>query len=309
MRLHGQGRRHHRVGLRSRPRRGTAVRVGGRQGCHERRGPRPRAGGGQGGRSRRRHLARARRGRARRGRHRTPGRAKRSNAFGRIDVMWANAGIPEPGFGMKGFIDSELDDWNNIFRVNATGIYLAWKHAAKWMVTNKRPGQPARHDVGIGVRRLSGLSDVHRIEGGCERAGALCRNGTRQVRDSRQRAVSRRTACRSTSRCRRRPTCSGSPTRRCHRGIPTNRAMPLRLDRPPVIRDNAYLALFLASEESAYMSGPDHPVRRRWTVRPHVDRLSDRYSGRVTTSPPEQSPTSCATRSLGEFGGRGAPSI
>jgi hypothetical protein len=31
--------------------------------------------------------------------------------------------------------------------------------------------------------------------------------------------------------------------------------MPLRLERPPVIRDNAYLALFLASEESAYMSG------------------------------------------------------
>jgi hypothetical protein len=31
--------------------------------------------------------------------------------------------------------------------------------------------------------------------------------------------------------------------------------MPLRLDRPPVIRDNAYLALFLASDESAYMSG------------------------------------------------------
>jgi NAD(P)-dependent dehydrogenase (short-subunit alcohol dehydrogenase family) len=36
---------------------------------------------------------------------------------------------------------------------------------------------------------------------------------------------------------------------------PENRAMPLRLDRPPVIRDNAYLALFLASDESAYMSG------------------------------------------------------
>jgi NAD(P)-dependent dehydrogenase (short-subunit alcohol dehydrogenase family) len=36
---------------------------------------------------------------------------------------------------------------------------------------------------------------------------------------------------------------------------PDNRAMPLRLERPPVIRDNTYLALFLASEESAYMSG------------------------------------------------------
>jgi NAD(P)-dependent dehydrogenase (short-subunit alcohol dehydrogenase family) len=36
---------------------------------------------------------------------------------------------------------------------------------------------------------------------------------------------------------------------------PDKRAMPLRLDRPPMLRDNAYLALFLASDESAYMSG------------------------------------------------------
>lgn len=47
--------------------------------------------------------------------------------FGQIDVMWANAGIPEPGFGMKCFIDSETDDWNDIFSVHATGILLAWK--------------------------------------------------------------------------------------------------------------------------------------------------------------------------------------
>jgi hypothetical protein len=36
---------------------------------------------------------------------------------------------------------------------------------------------------------------------------------------------------------------------------PDQRAMPLRLDRPPTLRDNAYLALFLASDESGYMSG------------------------------------------------------
>ena len=34
---------------------------------------------------------------------------------------------------------------------------------------------------------------------------------------------------------------------------PDNRAMPLRHDRPPRLRDNAYLALFLASDETAYM--------------------------------------------------------
>ena len=62
------------------------------------------------------------------------------DAFGRIDVMWANAGIPEPGFGARQFVDSRLEDWNDIFSVNVTGIYLAWKHAAKWMITNGRPG-------------------------------------------------------------------------------------------------------------------------------------------------------------------------
>jgi hypothetical protein len=36
---------------------------------------------------------------------------------------------------------------------------------------------------------------------------------------------------------------------------PDARAMPLRLARPPQLRDSANLALFLASDESAYMSG------------------------------------------------------
>lgn len=60
--------------------------------------------------------------------------------FGRVDVMWGNAGIPEPGFGMTPLAESELVDWNNIFAVNVTGIYLAWKHAAKWMIANGRTG-------------------------------------------------------------------------------------------------------------------------------------------------------------------------
>lgn len=62
------------------------------------------------------------------------------DAYGRIDVMWANAGIPEPGFGMKSFADSELEDWNNIFAVNVTGIYSAWKFAARWMIANNHVG-------------------------------------------------------------------------------------------------------------------------------------------------------------------------
>ena len=36
--------------------------------------------------------------------------------------------------------ESLLEDWNNIFATNVTGIYLAWKHAAKWMIANGRIG-------------------------------------------------------------------------------------------------------------------------------------------------------------------------
>jgi NAD(P)-dependent dehydrogenase (short-subunit alcohol dehydrogenase family) len=36
---------------------------------------------------------------------------------------------------------------------------------------------------------------------------------------------------------------------------PANSRMPLKKDRPPTLRDNANVALFLASDDSAYMSG------------------------------------------------------
>ena len=174
--------------------------------------------------------------------------------FGRIDVMWANAGVPEPGFGMKGFIDSELDDWNNIFSVNATGIYLAWKHAAKWMVANKRGGNllattsasafvayPGFPMYTASKAAANGLVRSAALELGKFgiRANALCPTHGMSVNF----------ALPPESR-------GASEVLRGDGAVdPDNRAMPLRLDRPPVIRDNAYLALFLASDESAYMSG------------------------------------------------------
>lgn len=174
--------------------------------------------------------------------------------FGRIDVMWANAGIPEPGFGMKGFIDSELDDWNNIFSVNATGIYLAWKHAAKWMVTNKRPGNllattsasafvayPGFPMYTASKAAANGLVRSAALELGKFgiRANALCPTHGMSVNFALPPEAD----------------VLGKSYEEMAPWDPENRAMPLRLDRPPVIRDNAYLALFLASDESAYMSG------------------------------------------------------
>lgn len=176
------------------------------------------------------------------------------DAFGRIDVMWANAGIPEPGFGMKGFIDSELDDWNDIFSVNATGIYLAWKHAAKWMVRKQRPGNllattsasafvayPGFPMYTASKAAANGLVRAAAMELGKFgiRANALCPTHGMSVNFALPPEAD----------------VLGKSYEEMSPWDPDNRAMPLRLDRPPVLRDNAYLALFLASEESAYMSG------------------------------------------------------
>jgi hypothetical protein len=174
--------------------------------------------------------------------------------FGRIDVMWANAGIPEPGFGMKGFIDSELNDWNDIFSVNATGIYLAWKHAARWMVANKRQGNllattsasafvayPGFPMYTASKAAANGLVRSAAMELGKFgiRANALCPTHGMSVNFALPPEAD----------------VLGKSYEEMSPWDPDNRAMPLRLDRPPVIRDNAYLALFLASDESAYMSG------------------------------------------------------
>lgn len=176
------------------------------------------------------------------------------DAHGRIDVMWANAGIPEPGFGMQPFVESKLEDWNNIFAVNVTGIYLAWKHAAKWMVDNKAggtllattsasaftayPGFPmytASKTAGNGLTRAAAL-ELGKFG---IRANALCPTHGMSVNFALPPEAE----------------VLGKSYEEMSPWDPDNRAMPLRLDRPPVLRDNAYLALFLVSDESAYMSG------------------------------------------------------
>ncbi|PXX01666.1 SDR family NAD(P)-dependent oxidoreductase [Mycolicibacterium moriokaense] len=180
--------------------------------------------------------------------------AETVDAHGRIDVMWANAGVPEPGFGTRRFIDSEVSDWNNVFAVNATGIYLAWKHAARWMIENSRPGTllatssasafnayPGFPMYTASKAAVNGLVRAAAIELGKFgiRANALCPTHGMSVNFAMAADAE----------------VVGKSYEEMTPWDPDNRAMPLRLTRPPTIRDNAFLALFLASDESAYMSG------------------------------------------------------
>lgn len=177
-----------------------------------------------------------------------------TEAYGRIDVMWANAGIPEPGFGMTSLHESTLDDWNNVFAVNTTGIYLAWKPAARWMIENGEPGTllatssaasfnayPGFPMYTASKAAVNGLTRAAAFEFGKFgiRANALCPTH----------GMSSNFALPADAEV------LGKSYEEMRPWNPDHRAMPLRLDRPPTLRDNANLALFLASDESAYMSG------------------------------------------------------
>ena len=213
------------------------------------------------------------------------------DTFGRIDVMFANAGIPEPGFGAGRLEDLTLEDWNDILATNLTGIFLAFKHAARAMIAqgdggtlmattsasafNAYPGFPA-----YGASKAGGNGFD---PGGVARVGQARHPGQRLAPDPRDVDQLRDAA---------RGRCPRQVLRGDGAMGPDTRAMPLKLDRPPTLRDNAYLALFLASDESAYMSGQciqaaDGGSSARTSIILPADLAGDDASGAVL--PPSSS--------------------
>ena len=121
-RLAGPGRRDHRRGQRHRAGHRAAVRRRGRPGGLRR----PRRGGRQGGR----------RGGRRRVRRRatSPTRRRCATLFdgvaerhGRVDIAFNNAGISPPDD--DSILDTGLDAWERVLRVNTTSVYLCCKYA------------------------------------------------------------------------------------------------------------------------------------------------------------------------------------
>lgn len=176
------------------------------------------------------------------------------DAYGRIDVMWGNAGIPEPGFGMQKFVDSQLQDWNNIFSVNVSGIYLAWKYAARWMIANSRPGTLL---ATTSAAAFSAYPHFPMYAASKAAANGLVRATSFELGEYGIRVNGLAPTHGMSVNFALPPDAEvlGQSYEETQPWDPDRRAMPLRLDRPPTLRDNAYVALFLASDESAYMSG------------------------------------------------------
>lgn len=179
--------------------------------------------------------------------------------YGRIDVMFANAGKTVEGFGSIAFEDLTEAQWDDVNDAVYKGVFFCGKHAARVMkaqgggnivVTtsagglNAYPGfgpycagkagaialvRSMAFDFGKYGIRVNGLAPTH----GMSVNFAL-------PSDADVLGLSYEEAALAES--------GGAWDPRTFPG-------PLKLRRPPTLRDNAAVATFLASDDSEYMSG------------------------------------------------------
>ncbi len=181
--------------------------------------------------------------------------------FGKLDIAWANAGIVSRG-GVPTvaggeelpFEDFPLEDWDDVVSVNLTGPFLVAKHSVKplrengggvILMTSSASSFAAYHSIAPYMATKGGVNSLVR--------GLSLDLGKFGIRVN---AIA--------------PTHGMSPNFLMEPGSPVVgqsyeqtagpwdkgiTPIPLKLDRPPTLRDNAYTALFLASDDAAYTTG------------------------------------------------------
>jgi len=179
--------------------------------------------------------------------------------FGRLDVMFANAGIPVPGFGSIPFEETSAESWRKVIDVNFTGVFYCAKHAVAPMraqgggnivVTSSAgslaafPGfaiyQAAKGGVNQLVRCLAVDLGKYNI-----RINAICPLHGMSANFPLDGSA---------------PVAGQSYEQAQGAWDPVAANAPLQTPRPPTLLDNAYGALYLASDESAFMSGVYFPT-------------------------------------------------
>jgi NAD(P)-dependent dehydrogenase (short-subunit alcohol dehydrogenase family) len=177
------------------------------------------------------------------------------DTFGRLDVMYCNAGIPEVGFGSVSFVDTTLDSFNKVMAVNLTGVFLGAQAAARQFLRQGDGGNIVVTTSAAGLVAYPGfrsyVASKHGANGLVKAlATELGQHGIRINALCPFHGMSANFA----------GDVSDDPLEKSYEEMggawdKSATAMPLKLDRPPNMRDSANLALFLASDESAYMSG------------------------------------------------------
>lgn len=195
--------------------------------------------------------------------------------FGGLDVMYANAGIAEPGFGMVPVEEMEIDAWMRCINVNLTGAFLSTKHAVRAM-------KPAGRGSVVICNSAAGLTAYP----GWTAYTAAKHGVTGFVKAAAQSAG--RLGIRVNAVCPAHGMASGFVTGQAattsHEEAagswdPWKTEIPLKIDRAPNMADTANLVLYLASDAAEYMNGTNIAAtdggtlaRVALTIPSHIDR-------------------------------------
>lgn len=177
------------------------------------------------------------------------------DTFGRLDVMYCNAGIPEVGFGQISFVDLPLLDYEKVVAVNQTGVFLGAQAAARQFIRQGDGGTIVVTTSAAGLVAYPGFRSYTSAKHG---ANGLVKALATELG---QHGIRINALCPFHGMSANFPgTAEDAPLDLSYEEAEgawdkTATPIPLKLDRPPHMRDSANLALFLASDESAYMSG------------------------------------------------------
>jgi NAD(P)-dependent dehydrogenase (short-subunit alcohol dehydrogenase family) len=181
------------------------------------------------------------------------------DTYGKLDVMFANAGIPAKDFGLTAFEDITEEEWDETHDVVLKGVFFAVKHAVRAMKNN--PAGPTGGSIictssAASLVGYPGFPQYGAAKGGVNALVRICaaweigKYGIRINAICPTHGMSANFILPGDA-----PVLGKSHEEMAGEWNPAHSPIPLKLPRPPRIIDNAYPALFLACDESMYMSG------------------------------------------------------
>lgn len=174
------------------------------------------------------------------------------DTYGRLDVMHANAGIINRNMGTP-LEDVSAEDWLQVLNINLSGVFYSIKHAARAM-KGTGGGSIVVTSSASGLKAFKGVTIYGTTKGGVNNLvmGSAIDLGGYGIRVN---AVCPLFGMSANFFDPANDEVVGKSAAELRPWDPDARPMPLRVERPPMLIDNAQAVLFLASDRSQYMSG------------------------------------------------------